>query len=215
MRAPPVEADGVAEDRVRKFNWQSLPTASSATHQAPDFNRHAGDDPLGVLYRKFDRAFGDPSDDTIWWLLRQRIGRAVLSSPPIRAAPVEFLGDGRFYFNEACPKALVLPALDYGITIDFVAWSARMAELASWRGLAWCLGDQEQIENPATTWCGGVLRIHRTPLEWLQADGEGIVIIDPARAAVMLKGVAVSFAEPELADQFAEMVPDHGDIFIE
>ena len=51
-------------------------------------------------------------------------------------------------------------------------WQTR---LMAWQHL--CLGDLDQIDNPATYFMAGALRIHASPLEWLMAKREGIVIL--------------------------------------
>ncbi len=58
--------------------------------------------------------------------------------------------------------------------------------VASWRGQAFCLGDIDDIFNPATYFAGDALRIHATPLDWLHADREGIVIVRPELAPAYL-----------------------------
>ena len=60
------------------------------------------------------------------------------------------------------------------------------AQLASWRGQAFCLGDVDDIFNPATYFDGGALRVHETPLQWLLADRDGIVIVRPDLAHAYL-----------------------------
>ena len=179
--------------------------------------------PLGLLHNRF----GDPSDDAIRYLIRQGISRDAMCFPyAIRSALVEFPpedgfplhpNDG-FHFNEDCPQALILRAEDYGITIDLIAWSARTGELAAWRGVGWCLGATEQIDSAASEIDGGALRVHRTPLEWLLADRDGIVIIDPETAAAVLRHAqAVSFADRELAEDFMTWLPPKStvNVFIE
>ena len=76
-------------------------------------------------------------------------------------------------------RALIFRAEDRGEVIDLVAWQPRTSAVASWRGQAFCLGDMESIFNPATYFAADALRVHATPLDWLMADRDGIVIVRP------------------------------------
>ena len=63
--------------------------------------------------------------------------------------------------------------------LDLCAWSARDSKITTWRGAGFCIGNVDQCFNPATWFAGGGLRVHRTPLEWLKASCDGIVILRP------------------------------------
>ena len=56
------------------------------------------------------------------------------------------------------------------------SWTPVQNALATWRGDAFALG-QEAVFNPATYFDGGALHVHETPLQWLRADRQGIVIL--------------------------------------
>jgi hypothetical protein len=43
----------------------------------------------------------------------------------------------------------------------------------------WAAGDLDDLFNPAIYFDDGALRIHASPLEWLRANREGIVILRP------------------------------------
>jgi hypothetical protein len=58
--------------------------------------------------------------------------------------------------------------------------------MATWRGRAFCLGDTDDIFNPATDFASDALRVHATPLDWLLAEREGIVIARPDWASAYL-----------------------------
>jgi hypothetical protein len=100
---------------------------------------------------------------------------ALLETPCLRASRVRFLDDGTFHFADDGQRALVFRVLECGCEIDRIAWLHRDSRLATWRGVAFALG-QDQIFNPATYFAGGALRVHRTPLDWLKADRDGICI---------------------------------------
>ena len=44
----------------------------------------------------------------------------------------------------------------------------------------------DDVFNPATYFAGGALRVHETPLQWLLAEREGIVILRPDLAHAYL-----------------------------
>ena len=75
-----------------------------------------------------------------------------------------------------------------GEDIDLAAWSPRFGELATWYGRGFALG-QDQIDNPAAYFDVGALRIHRTPLDWLKANRDGICIIQPNLTYATLRSV--------------------------
>jgi hypothetical protein len=72
---------------------------------------------------------------------------------------------------------LIFRAEDCDEVIDLIAWQPRTGQLASWRGQAFCLGDVDDAFNPAIYFASGVLRLHKTPLQWLLAGRDGIVIV--------------------------------------
>lgn len=83
--------------------------------------------------------------------------------------------------DEVC--ALVVLTLDaWGVPIDLVAFHAgQMPFVGSWLGRVGLLGE-EQVHRTRD-----VLQVHATPLDWLQAGREGVCIVDPVRAAPMLR----------------------------
>ncbi len=125
-----------------------------------------------------------PEEDQVRWLIAQGVSDEAMLSPwLLKAASVKFLGGGTFEFNDRDgrgERAIVFRANDHGEPIDLLAWSARTNRLASWRGAAFCLGDVDDCFNPGSWALGGGLRVHLTPLDWLKADRDGIVIVNPA-----------------------------------
>jgi hypothetical protein len=80
--------------------------------------------------------------------------------------------------------AIVFPVFDeFGETIDVAAWHPKSGALALWRGAACMLGEQH-IQAPRL---GEPLLVHETPLDWLRAGRRGVFIIDPQRAAPLLR----------------------------
>ena len=74
--------------------------------------------------------------------------------------------------------------------IDMVAW--HMAQPSRWwlrRGAGVLLGEIE-VEHAVTY--GEPLRVHRTPLGWLRAAGEGVVILDWGAAWFYLRDLRLA-----------------------
>lgn len=71
---------------------------------------------------------------------------------------------------------------------DRVFWRPRTGELATEYGRAFALGEDD-ITNPGVTAFGAFLRIHGDPLEWLQDDRRGIVVLRWALAFDRLRDV--------------------------
>ena len=115
-----------------------------------------------------------PTEDEIRWLVAQGVSEtAMLGPPPIRAAKVVFLDKQTFDFDAAGARVLLLTEEH-----DLIAWKPDGRTLASWRGVAFALGE-DAIGNPASYFMGDALWVHRDPLAWLKADREGIVIVQP------------------------------------
>jgi hypothetical protein len=104
-------------------------------------------------------SWGFPTDDELRWLLRQGVNENALW--PISGATVRFDGS-TFDLDQNGVRAVIFRCYDHGEVIDIAAWSARTGQLASWRGQAFCLGDVDDIFNPATYFAGGALYVHET-----------------------------------------------------
>ena len=71
-------------------------------------------------------------------------------------------------------------AADAETIIDYAAWSTTdPMKFATLFGFADALGE-EHVVNPATYFGGKALRVRRTPLQWLQAQCQGVVVLNPA-----------------------------------
>jgi len=139
-----------------------------------------------------DNELSHKSDNAAWqattdlsvqdheWLTSHGVSPSAIIEPwPIRSARVQFDGLHGFDFATESEQALVFKAEDRREQIDFIAWERRTGNLASWYGNAFCLGDVDDIFNPATYFAGDALRLHETSLDWLRADRDGIVILCP------------------------------------
>ena len=122
-------------------------------------------------------------------LLSQGVSEmAMLEPETIRAGNVRFLDGDSFEFADDGQRALIFRIVEFGLERDLVAWSRKLKKLATWRGVAFALG-QEAIWNPATYFMGGALEVHRTPLDWLKADRAGICIVQPRYAYSQIANV--------------------------
>jgi hypothetical protein len=132
------------------------------------------------------RCIGNGASRTIvelLWLLDQGVSHKALW--PISGATVRLDG-ATFNLDHKGERALTFRAEDRGEVFDLIAWQPRTGAVATWRGQAFCLGDVDDIFNPASYFGGDALRVHATPLDWLLADREGIVIVRPALAPAYL-----------------------------
>ncbi len=81
-------------------------------------------------------------------------------------------------------SAIIIPVHDEtGDIVDLAAWNPDGGALALWRGAASMLG----AENIFASRLGEPLLVHETPLDWLRAGRRGVHIIDPQRAAPLLR----------------------------
>lgn len=123
--------------------------------------------------------WGPLSQRELGWFLRQRVTLDALLRPwPIGATKVRFDGH-TFEPDPNGVRAITFAVIDYREVIDIAAWQPRTGQLASFQGQAFCLGDLDDLFNPAIYFDDGALRIHASPLEWLTANREGIVILRP------------------------------------
>ncbi len=103
---------------------------------------------------------------------------------------------GWFDFDQSGFDAIVseVRAADGETVVDLVAWS--IDDQTRWWtaiGAAVVLGESFAC-NPNAGLCGDPLRIFQTPLTWLQARCEGIVILDRTRAGRWLLDAARTLA---------------------
>jgi hypothetical protein len=123
-----------------------------------------------------------PSGKSLRWLLDQGVAFDTLYK--VKSGWVIFDDRGSFDLDPAMTgdPVMIMQATDADAAdavIDLVAWSARDHKVATWRRVAFALGDVSQCFNPASRFCGDALRIHASPLDWLKADGDGLMILQP------------------------------------
>lgn len=103
-------------------------------------------------------------------------GFAVEAIADLRFAIGIKAADGRFDNDPAGEGWIVFPERD-----DVVFWSPATGQFATWYGRAFAIGEVS-IDNPATYAFDCNLNIYKSPIDWLYADRDGIVVIDWARA---------------------------------
>ncbi len=101
---------------------------------------------------------------------------------------------GRFEFKrwadgaEGVGAIIIMARSRIGDPMDLVAWTPGDNRLASWFGYAGLLGE-DSVPLHET------VRVHRSPMSWLQASRRGVVLINPARAARALQDAGPLQAE--------------------
>jgi AAA domain len=110
-----------------------------------------------------------PNESEIRWLFEQGVSDTAMLSPTLMRAG-KILDNNTFDFDGDGIRAVVFE--EGG---DLSAWNPKRNLLATWQSVAFALGE-EAIWNPATYFAGDALRVHATPLDWLLADRDGIVI---------------------------------------
>jgi hypothetical protein len=129
------------------------------------------------------------SSSAFHWLLSQGVPRAVLAAEVPCLAKVVFHRSQSFFDfvddGEGIDALILLARDECGEPADLVAWSTRHQELGAYFGAVSVLG-ADDILAPRLTGEAALL-IHRTPLEWLKAGREGVVIINAEDAAVALR----------------------------
>ena len=135
---------------------------------------------------------GIPDHAALDWLAGQGVTMGAITSPwAMAAAHVRFDGRGRYAPHLLGDLAFILPVIDRHGAADLCAWAPRTGETATRLGIGWMLGGDligRDIGDGVTV---PPLRVFRTPLDWLRAHRNGIVILDPARAAVALAGIVI------------------------
>ncbi|MBX4989386.1 hypothetical protein [Rhizobium lentis] len=102
--------------------------------------------------------------------------RAIIRPEPIRLAHGFNGPDGLFDPDESGPAWFAFAEVG-----DVIFWRPENDELARWTGRAFALGEQA-VDNAGTYSLGHCLHVHRSPLHWLKAGRDGVVVIDWRRA---------------------------------
>ena len=158
-----------------------------------DWPAHTGNPGL-ALDQFFE--WGQPSEFEIAWLTKRKVSfKALIGDWPIGTTNANFDGKGHFAIEDGGERVLTFIAFNAGVPIDAIAWQPRTGETATYLGAATFLGDQDDAINPATWLDGDDLLIHASPLEWLQHEREGLVIVNFKMAGVYLRDAKSVFVE--------------------
>lgn len=101
-------------------------------------------------------------------------------------AGLKFLPPRHFEIGGKVASVVIEASDEWGEVVDLVAWPlTRPDKFATMLGMSAVLGS-DAIFNPGTYALDGALQVHRTPLEWLQSNCDGCVILDPVRGGRLL-----------------------------
>jgi hypothetical protein len=125
---------------------------------------------------------GIPAPAIIWPDLPARAPVIFRHDKPL----FEFVADLSADLDHDAVSAMVFLTLDEDrYPVDLVAWATNPYRIASWFGATPFLG-AESLFAPRLGKVG--LKVFPTPLEWLKAERDGVVIVDPAEARWRLVG---------------------------
>ena len=145
---------------------------------------------LGQILERLQTCAG-LSQRQIDWLTAQGVSTAAIAQPDALAtAKVVFDGRCRFAFADEVEggdsvDVIIFAERDVdGSLFDLIGWQPRNGQAGSWLGkAAWC-----GLEPSARLDLDGGLFCHRSPLDWLSSDRNGLWVFDGCLAA--LSGLA-------------------------
>jgi hypothetical protein len=114
----------------------------------------------------------------------------------VRLDDVVFLPRGAFEFSRYKSDYPAEPVLTFvcwdalGDPQDICAWQPVTGKIATWIGRAALLGE----DNLNAPQLNGGLHVHPDALAWFRAKRSGVVIVDPRRAAAMLRDAGTLIA---------------------
>jgi len=92
-------------------------------------------------------------------------------------------------------QVFTMGVISWNGLIDAIAWRPATGHMAVYLGVGFALGESRIIDHLEDGSTG--LPVFRSPLDWLRAGGEGIVIVRKAFAHIVLAKVPVLIAEDE------------------
>ena len=117
----------------------------------------------------------DPVPGDLTALVQQGVPAMTLIRPSlVRIALGHKAPDGRFEPDPSGGRWYTFDVVDAD---DIVFWQRDTGDIATWDGRAFALG-QERIGEAATYSFDCALNIFASPLDWLRADRDGIVVVD-------------------------------------
>jgi hypothetical protein len=188
-------------EKVEARNGGNRPSLGNQIDRPQLNNRCKGTSqasPHAIALAQFD--WGHPNELQTQWLTSKGVDFEALLKPwPIGATRVRF-EDGYFIPDEAGERVITIVCFDSGVPIDIVAWQPKTDQLATYLGRAVFLGDEDDCFNPATWFGDDDLIVHTSPMDWLRANREGVVVIDQTHAGEILRRVqSVRCSDDEMA----------------
>jgi hypothetical protein len=181
---------GPLDARGRPMSVESFPSRAYASGEAERLYAKLPSLEWGEFSRLI--GLGVPAPALVWPELPAR-ATVVFDRKRTQFDFAEEVGD------EAAISAFLFLARDEdGEPADLVAWAPRVNRLASWFGAVALLG-AEDLSAPRLT-KERALAVFETPLGWLRAGREGVVVIDPRGAAPPLR-----LAEPLVAESIVPL----------
>lgn len=124
-----------------------------------------------------DATLTTPSQRELDWLLAQGVSVMSMVRPcPMMIAKGTIAADGLFEHADEGDRWLAFQEAE-----DIVFWQPRLCATTSWCGRAFAVGE-DVIDDPATYAFDCALNIFASPLDWLRAGRDGIVVLDWPRA---------------------------------
>lgn len=126
------------------------------------------------------------------------VAAGALGSPrPLLVDEVVFQEHGYFEFARDCyeektEQAFTMVVAGIDAVIDIAAWQPKSNRIALWLNRAFALGE-EQVWFPRFD--DDALRIWRTPMKWLAAGRQGLVVVRPGPAFYALGNLSCVAAE--------------------
>jgi hypothetical protein len=154
------------------------PTVDQWTHQVAVERRYLQLPPIQWPEHASLMRGGVPAPAIIWPDLPARTGVVFRDGPRF-----DFAADLPADQDDQVVSAMVLLTLDEDTyPVDLIAWTTKPYRIGSWLGATPILG----AENLPAPRLGKGLTVFPTPLDWLKAERDGVVIVDPAEARWVL-----------------------------
>jgi hypothetical protein len=136
-----------------------------------------------------------------WFLAKGVSPEALVYPETLRRMRVLVHGDAPFFDfaeddGEGGETAIIFLARDdEGFASDLIAWACRSNQLAAHWGALSVLGADDVLAPRLTP--EGALLVHRTPLGWLRAGRQGVVVVGARGAASLLRDFGPLTGEDE------------------
>lgn len=148
---------------------------------------------------RYSRIEGQQVD---WFRSRGMSEKALKGPPSVMLAHGYKAPDGLFEESAAGEAWLAFPEAE-----DVVYWRRRTNEFCTWNGRAFAIG-QDAIDDITTFTFDNCLNIFASPLDWLRAGRDGIVIVNWSQAFDRLRDVPSVAPEAALLQKYEKsMVP--------